>query len=192
MSATDPECVRCRVLQTEVVLLRAEIDGLRATVLDLTRHSTENGVVLEILGVDQPQRFSLARSERDGPEFYRVSLTYRNDLSASCLIADVDPARFLAFFEDLAQHKQGWKGEKKVSSLEGQLAITCTYDGHLYRPEVWMCVYCALDSPAVDPYWTVELRLEVDPETLEDLAVRARRFFINAATSGGALDPGGS
>ena len=102
------------------------------------------------------------------------------------MIAIADPSAFLKFFEDLAQHKKGWQGEKTVASPEGQFTITCTYDGKMFRPEVSMNVACALDYPSFDPYWSVRMRLDVDPDSLDDIAARARAVFANAAAEPGA------
>jgi hypothetical protein len=128
----------------------------------------------------QPERLALAGPLGDGPDlFYRVSIAYCDQLSARCEVMIADPVEFLRFFEDLAQHKKGWEGEKKVASLEAQLAITCRYEGKGYRPEISMDVYCALDYPSFDPYWAVQLHLDVDPESLEGLAGQARAVFAN-------------
>jgi hypothetical protein len=127
----------------------------------------------------------------DGRErFYRVSVSYRDQLSARCEVS-IDPAVLLRFFEDLAQHKNGWEGEKKATSLEGQLAITCTYEGKRLRPEISMDVFCALDYPSFDPDWTVQLHLDVDPESLGDVAAQARAVFADDAAEAGAAPDGG-
>jgi hypothetical protein len=193
MSAGESECPRCRLYQVEVALLRAENAGLRDSVLALTRHPTEGAAVLEIVGMHEPQRLALAGPFADGRDlFYRVSISHRDQLSARCVIPIADPAVFWRFFQDLAQHKKGWEGEKTVASVEGQLAITCTYEGKTYRPEISMNVYCALDYPSFDPYWTVQLHLDVDPESLEGVAAQARTVFANAAAEPGAApDCGG-
>jgi hypothetical protein len=168
-----PACVRCQVLETESVLLRAEVAGLKRAVLDLSRPA-EAAPGLDIMGVSQPQRLAFFAPERSGSEhFYRVLLTHREQLSATCGILSLDPERFAAFFEELALQSGGWEGVKSVESEEGQLTLSCTNEG----AEVWMNVSCALDLPTVDPYWTVQLRLELDPNTLHGLAGRARAFF---------------
>jgi hypothetical protein len=191
MSAEGPKCPRCRLYRGEVALLRAEIAGLRNSVLVLTRHPTASAPVLEIVGMHQPQRLELARPFVDGRDWFcRVSLTYPNQLSARCEVPMDDPAQFLRFFEDLAQHKNGWEGEKKVASREGQFTITCRYEGKLYRPEVSMDVSCSLDYPTFDPYWAVHLHLDVDPDSLDDLSAQARVVFTNTtAEPGAAIDP---
>jgi hypothetical protein len=182
MSTGESECPKCRLYQGEVALLRAENAGLRDSVLALTRHPTEGAAVLEMVGMHEPQRLALAGPFTDGHDlFYRVSLSHRDQLSARCEIFIADPAVFWQFFRDLAQHKGGWEGEKTVTSLEGQLAITCTYEGKKYRPEISINVSCALGYPSFDPYWTVQLHLDVDPESLEGVAARARTVFANAA-----------
>ena len=193
MSAEMPECPRCSLYKGEVALLRAEIAGLRDSVLALTRPPVDGAPVLEVVGMHEAERLALAGPFGAAPEvYYRVSLTYRDQLSARCMIPIADPSAFLKFFEALAQHKKGWQGEKQVASLEGQFAITCTYEGKRFRPEVSMNVACALDYPSFDPYWSVQLHLDVDPDSLEDVASRARAVFANAAAEPGAApDRGG-
>jgi hypothetical protein len=157
-------------------------------VLVLTGHPTEGAPVLEIVGMHQPQRLALASPFVDGRDWFcRVSLTFRDQLSARCEVPMDDPAQFLRFFEDLAEHKNGWEGAKKVASREGQLTITCRYEGKLYRPEVGMDVSCSLDYPTSDPYWAVQLHLDVDPDSLEDLSAQARVIFANTTAEPGAV-----
>jgi hypothetical protein len=114
----------------------------------------------------EAERLALAGPFGEAPDaYYRVALTYRDQVSVCCLIPIDDPAAFLRFFEDLARHKSGWQGEKRVASLEGQFAITCIYEGKMYRPEVSMNVQCASFIPSFDPYWVVQLHLDVDPDS---------------------------
>jgi len=47
-----------------------------------------------------------------------------------------------------------------------------------------MDVYCAMDLPSFDPFWAVQLHLDVDPESLENLGARARALFANVAVPG--------
>jgi len=129
----------------------------------------------------EAQRLAFAGPFLDATDvWYRVSLTYRDQLSVSCNIPIDDPASLLGFFADLALHKNGWQGTKKVISREGQLAITCTYGGSMYRPEVSMEVSLALDIPSFDPYWSAQMRLDIDPQSLEGLAARAKVVFGSA------------
>jgi hypothetical protein len=68
MSTEQPECPRCRLYQGEVALLRAEMAGLRDSVLARTKHPPESAAALEIIGTHQPERLALAGPFRDGPE----------------------------------------------------------------------------------------------------------------------------
>jgi hypothetical protein len=170
-----------------VALLRAEITGLRAAVLTLAEPPAGyplagGAAVLEITGMHEAERLALSEPVRDGSDVYcRAALTYRDQLSVRSVVSIDDPTAFVQFFEDLARHKNGWEGEKKIATGEGQFTITCAYEGKMYRPEVSMDVYCAPDDPSFDPYWAVQLHLDLDPETLEELAARARTVFARAA-----------
>jgi hypothetical protein len=191
MSAEMSECLRCSLFKGEVALLRGEIARLRDSVLALTKPRVEGASVFEIVGLHEPQRLAISGPFGAAADaYYQVSLTYRDQLSARCMIPIVDPAGFLNFFDDLAQHKSGWHGEKKVASVEGQFAITCSYEGNKYRPEVSMNVDCALDYPSCDPYWNVQLRLDIDPDSLDDIAALARAVFANAAPEPGTPSDG--
>jgi hypothetical protein len=132
-------------------------------------------VMFEIAGTNRPAQLSLEGPYHVGADrLYVASLVYRH-LSASWQVWKLDPARFLAYFEDLAERRGGWDGVRRVSDLDGEFSIGGEYRGHCYTPEVWLTVRLATDS--VDPYWAVELRLELRPETLVELAARARSFF---------------
>ncbi len=134
-------------------------------------------ILFEIAGTNRPAQLALEGPFRAAEDaFYLACVTYRH-LSASWQVS-LDPGQFLAFFEDLAQHRSGWGGEKRVATPDGEFSITCVYQGSFYHPEVWMYVRLATDS--VDPYWTVELRLELSPDSLQELAARARSFCSRA------------
>jgi len=179
MSTDTPECVRCRAFETEVLLLRGEIAGLRQALMAVGARPVNSESALEIDGMYEAERLAITRpcASRD-PDLYNVSLTYRNQLSVQCMIPIADPTEFLRFFEDLAAHTSGWEGAKKVATVEDQFTITCSYEGKRYRPQVTMDVFCALDIPSFDPYWTVQLRLDVDPDILKQIAERAKIFFV--------------
>jgi hypothetical protein len=133
--------------------------------------------LFEVAGTNRPSHLALEGPHDDGlGPFYLASITYRQ-LSASWPVSNLEPRQFLAFFEDLARHRSGWEGEKRVATPDGEFSISCEYQRN-YHPEVWMCVRLATDF--ADPYWTVELRLELSPESLEELASRARSFFTRA------------
>jgi hypothetical protein len=134
-------------------------------------------VIFEMSGNNAPAQLAIMGPYRDAggqDEHYQVSLVYRN-LSATWPVFGIDPARFLAFFEELARDRRGWQGVKKLEPPDCELSIACEYQGHNFRPDVWATVRLATDS--CDPYWTVELRLELWPESLDELAQRARSFF---------------
>src|SRR5262245_48900420 len=123
MNKAAPECPACRLLQAQIAMLEAEIGNLRGMVQDLTREETGAGQALEIIGAHVPQRITITGPVVSGEDtFYRVSLTHCDDLCAKCTIAGIDAARFLKFFDDLAEHSKGWDGEKSVESDEHQLA----------------------------------------------------------------------
>ena len=142
-------------------------------------------VVLEVAGTNRPAQLAL-EGPFDGPAgpFYLASLVYRH-LAASWPVF-LEPVAFLAFFEDLARHRGGWAGEKRVASLDGDFALRCEYQ-RAFRPEVWL--HARLATDAADPYWAAELRLVLCPESLEELAGRARSFFTKAAEPGVAPGP---
>lgn len=136
-------------------------------------------MIFEIAGTNRPAQLSLEGPYGHATEaFYLASLVYRH-LSASWQVTNLNTGQFLAYFEDLAEHRGGWDGLKTVSSPDGEFSINCEYQGHCYTPEVWLIARLATDS--VDPYWAVEIRLEMTPEALVDLAARARAFFGNHA-----------
>ena len=85
-------------------------------------------------------------------------------LSASVSAYDLNYSPLAAFFEDLADSWRGWRGERAFGSLEGDLDIRATHDGHIrlavsLRP---------VDGPGD---WTVRATVTVDPG--EDIATAA-------------------
>jgi hypothetical protein len=132
-------------------------------------------VIFEVAGANRPAQLSLEGPYGDGADrFYVASVVYRH-LSASWQVSGLDSARFLAYFEELAEQHSGWEGAKTVSSDDGEFTLSCEHQGHFYTPEVWLTIRLTTDF--TDPYWAVELRLELRPETLGELAARARSFF---------------
>lgn len=69
------------------------------------------------------------------------------------------------FFEDLAAEWRGWKGERIYESIEHDLRIVATHDGHVrLRVQLWQ---------STDPEgWKVETRLSI--EAGEQLSQAAR------------------
>jgi hypothetical protein len=176
MSEPNAECPGCKVLKTEVALLKAEVAGRDAVIAELTERPGRDARELVIRGLNRPARLTLAGPRGADAEdvSYRVSLEDWN-LSAASLVSGIDPVQFLACFEDLARQAAGWEGRKAVASGDGDFSISWEYQGFHYHPEVWAHVRLANDWH--EPLWAVELRLESRPEALAALAQQARAFF---------------
>ncbi len=86
----------------------------------------ENGGELEF-----SEKEGLSRSA--GKEYFRVTIRSNNLLSFTDVYAfDPFDSNLVRFFEDVAENWQGFDGEKKWSSLEGEFILICTSDnlGH--------------------------------------------------------------
>ena len=179
MSEPSPDCLGCRILKTEVALLKGEIAGRDAVIAALTERPSPGSSELSIRGLNKLARLVVGspRGTDARDVYYRVSLEDWN-LSAWSEVAGIDPAQFLACFEDLARQAAGWEDRKTVASRDGDFAISWEYQGHNYHPEVWANVRLANDWH--EPLWTVELALQLRPDMLGELAERARSFFAKA------------
>jgi hypothetical protein len=106
--------------------------------------------------------------QTDGSEYFIVTIKAHN-LTASAQVYSWNPfdSGLTNFFDDLAANWKGWRGEKKWSSLEGELTLVGTADslGHI---EIEVSLYDA---------WTVKHVLHVDGGQLVGIALHARRFF---------------
>jgi hypothetical protein len=104
----------------------------------------------------------------DGSEYFRVAIRSHN-LSASIQVYAWNPfgSRLEQFFEDVAANWRGWDGEKKWTSLEGELSLVCTSDslGHI-----------AIEVTLYDG-WSVRHVFYVDAGQLEQLASDIKNFF---------------
>jgi hypothetical protein len=167
-----------------IALREAEIAILRDSVLQLTSPSAVVEPTLEFIGLNEAQRLWIAGPIEPSTDEYLVGLVCRDELSLRGVIFLDDPPKFRRFFEDLARHREGWEGEKKVESREGQFVITCVNDNVRVPYQVEMIVSCALDIPSFDPYWTAQMRLEVAPESLDALAAQAKEVFPDAPQGG--------
>jgi hypothetical protein len=176
MSEPRSDCLDCRLLKTEVALLKSQIASQDVVIAQLTERPSTARPELAIRGLNKPARLVLVRADAEG-EAYRVSLEYWN-LSVWSEVAGIGPAQFLTCFEELARQAAGWDGLKTMASRDGDFAVSWEYQGHNYQPEVWAHVRLANDWHA--PQWTAELRLELRPDMLEELAERARLFFAKA------------
>jgi hypothetical protein len=93
-------------------------------------------------------------------------------LQATLSIGDDDPARFIDYFEALAQDWRGWSDSRRYESLDGSLRIDATHDG---VGSVSFHVTIRGDLPnAVD--WSATQRLAVEPGQLAAIAAAARKF----------------
>jgi hypothetical protein len=179
MSEPTPDCLGCRVLTTEVALLKGEIAGRDLVIAELTERPNPGAPELSVRGLNKPARLVLTRPRRAaaGDVSYRVSLEHWN-LSAWSDVAGIDPAHFLGCFEEVARQAAGWEGRKAVASRDGDLSLSWEYQGGHYHPEVWAHVRLANDWH--EPLWAVELSLELRPEVLGELAEQARSFFATS------------
>ena len=62
----------------------------------------------------------------------------------------------LEFFDRLAEDWRGWTGERTFTSLEGDLALTATHDGHVQ-------LRVTLRQSAIPDGWTAEAHIRLDP-----------------------------
>ncbi|MBA2733704.1 MAG: hypothetical protein H0U54_12520 [Acidobacteria bacterium] len=71
------------------------------------------------------------------------------------------------FFEDLAANWKGWNGEKKWTSLEGELSLVCTTDsvGHI-----------SIEVTLFDG-WNVRNVFYVDAGQLDQIVLDIKKFF---------------
>jgi Family of unknown function (DUF6228) len=105
--------------------------------------------------------------------YFNVKIT-RYDLFAAAKVwsghGDPTPDNWL---QGLAQHWQGWDGERQWSSLEGEFSLTATNDcrGHI-------AITIQLRSGLYDA-WFVRVVVFVDAGQLDGLASQAARFFRN-------------
>lgn len=83
-------------------------------------------------------------------------------------------AALAAFFDEMASSWRGWVGEREFSSLEGELEITATHDGH-----VRMSVRLSQSSGPGE--WTVDAKLTIDAgEDLRAAADSVRALVVGA------------
>lgn len=86
-------------------------------------------------------------------------------LSASVSAYDDNYSALADFFDDLAGSWRGWEGERYFGSLEGDLDLRATHDGHV-RLAVRLR---AVDAPG---NWNVYATVTIDPG--EDISSAAR------------------
>ena len=116
----------------------------------------------------------LALAEREGlrrsggSEYFRVTIR-GHELSASSQVYAFEPrgCGLVQFFEDLAASWRGWEGEKRWTSLEGELSLICTSDwlGHI-----------AIEVTLYN-IWSVRNVFHFDAGQLEQIASDVKKFF---------------
>jgi hypothetical protein len=134
-----------------------------------------NFVIIKCSRTSDELEFSESEGLRrtDGSEYFRVAIRSSN-LSASAQVYAWEPRAdgLEQFFEDLAANWRGWDGEKKWTSLEGELSLVCTSDslGHI-----------AIEVTLYDG-WSVRDVFYVDAGQLEQIVSDIKKFFaIEAA-----------
>ena len=78
-----------------------------------------------------------------------------------------------AFLQDIALNWRGWAGEKRWTSVEHDLKMTCTSQplGHIN-------IVVELHSYMTDPFiWDVRHTLALESWQLDELAARSEKFF---------------
>jgi hypothetical protein len=93
-------------------------------------------------------------------------------VNGSITLSDLEPNRWADFFEDLSMNWRGWKGIKKVESIEGDLILQASSDslGHIsIRTEL------RADQGGSD--WLVAGTLVLEAGALDTIAKSAKKFF---------------
>jgi len=105
-----------------------------------------------------------------------VRLEY-TQLSASWFIdRRLDVNAFVEFFSNLARHRDEDLEALSVHSLDSDLTISASQSWDGERRQVDLIFKLACDTQ--DPYWTTELRVNVEKGQLDKLAADAAAFFI--------------
>jgi len=100
-----------------------------------------------------------------------------HNLSATGQVyAGYAPSHPASLFADMARQWSGWHGELVWESLEGELAIRCSYDrlGHI-------AIRVEFRSGHMPDDWQVMATVMAEAGQLEDIARRAAIFFGRAA-----------
>lgn len=110
--------------------------------------------------------------QAEGSEYFLFTLRSHNLLASTRVYAFMPYGSMQQFFEDIAVNWKGWKGEKKWSSLEGELSFVCTSDdlGHV-------AIEVALSARLYEDGWEVRNVLYVDAGQLTGIAAQITKFF---------------
>jgi hypothetical protein len=87
-------------------------------------------------------------------------------------VSDLGPNRWAAFFEEIAKEWKGWKGEKRIGSIEGDLSLCAKSDslGHIS-----LRVELKTDQGGAD--WFAAGTLVLEAGSLDTIAKSAKRLF---------------
>jgi hypothetical protein len=84
--------------------------------------------------------------------------------------------RLLRFLEEVGSWSGDWKGKREFLSDDRNLRITvfCCREGKVFTE-------ISLDADSIDPFWTVQLRLDVAQAQWPAMLQQFREFFAVAA-----------
>ena len=187
MEVPNPECDSCQFLFTKAALLQAEAAGREAIIAELAEPPSLGEPLLTIRNADAPAQLMVFAQQGEGHDaVHPVTVSDRN-MQATAAIGGVDLHHLARLISDLAAESKGWEGVRTFHSRDGDLTIDWEYDGSMYRPEVWARV--RLQNDWHEPRWTVNLNLQLWPETLSELAEVLRRALteFSAATEPGQV-----
>ena len=112
----------------------------------------------------------------DGSEYYRASLKAEG-LTASAKVYAYEPHGELSqFFAELAAHREGWEGEKRWRSLEGELTLSCRSGGGSR-----ITIEVVLRSGLYEDDWCVQAMINIEAGQLVSIAANVRQFFSSKA-----------
>lgn len=94
-------------------------------------------------------------------------------LQATATIEDYLGGGLPEFFHDLAEHWQGWSGEKVWKSRDGVLQFACTSTrSGKYQLAVFLDPARSMSKP-----WTVKATIELEAGKLDQIAASSQAFF---------------
>ena len=104
-------------------------------------------------------------------DYFHANLTNPEYSGTVKIWAYTDAHYLVDLLASMAENWQGWTGEKKWSSIEGEFSITCTHDklGHI---SLDVEMHQDFEEP-----WRLRASLLVDAGQLEKIAKDANKFF---------------
>jgi hypothetical protein len=106
-------------------------------------------------------------------DYFRVEITNPEYSAAVRVWAYTDSHWLANLFQSIAEEWRGWQGEKKWSSIEGELAVAATSDrlGHIS-----LAVEMRQNYEQGEP-WKLKATIIVDAGQLDAIARNAKQFF---------------